>query len=176
MGRPEFKHGSFIIKDYSGRKLQLSERTWTHITDERSRDYFERLFDKIVETIKDPSQVRKSTKENNVVIYEKDFDDFYITNTVLGRAYVNVVANWNTNRIAQKLINNIEFSAAEALAELTFWQTIHGDNEWFLIWQSYNGGFSYFNKYSKSYLSSYQYANKINEKVIFFKKIFLFKK
>lgn len=99
MGRPKFKHGSFIIKDYSGRKLQLYERAWTHITKERNRDYFERLFDKIVETIRNPSQVRKSTQENNVVIYEKAFDDFYITNTVLGRAYINVVVNWNTNRI-----------------------------------------------------------------------------
>ena len=101
MGRPEFDylHTTDKMASYSGRKLQLYERTWTHITKERNRDYFERLFDKIVETIRNPSQVRKSTQENNVVIYEKAFDDFYITNTVLGRAYINVVLNWNTNRI-----------------------------------------------------------------------------
>lgn len=99
MAKPEFQDGSYIIEDYAGRKLELSERTWKHIVVERNRDYFEHLFDKIVKTVKKPAQVRKSTQENNVVIYERFFDDFYICNTVLGRAYVNVVANWNTNII-----------------------------------------------------------------------------
>ena len=61
---------------------------------------------------------------------------------------------WNRNFLAMKLINDFEFSAAESLAELEFWQSIHGDNNWLDIWQSYNGGFSYMNKESKSYKSS----------------------
>lgn len=99
MAKPEFKRGSITITDYSGRKLRLFKRAWTHIIQERNRVYFERQFDKIIKTVKQPSQVRASAKEKNVVIYEKFFDDFYITNTVLGRAYVDVVANWKTNVI-----------------------------------------------------------------------------
>ena len=99
MGKPEFKRGIHIIKDYSGRKLELSERVWKHITEERGRDYFERFFGKIVETLRKPSAVKKSSKMTNVVIYERFFDDFYITHSVLGHAFVNVVVNWKTNRV-----------------------------------------------------------------------------
>jgi len=76
---------------------------------------------------------------------------------------------WNRNKMAQKLIDNIEFGAAEALAELEFWQTIHGENNWLLIWQSYNGGFAYMNNFNKSYKSSYEYSIKIQEKISFLK-------
>lgn len=99
MDKPEFKSGSYIIKDYSGRDLELTECAWKHITEEKGRDYFERLFDKIVETLQKPSTVKKSSKMANVVIYERFFDDFYITHTVLGHAFVNVVVNWKTKRI-----------------------------------------------------------------------------
>lgn len=78
--------------------------------------------------------------------------------------------NFQINHMAQRLIDDMEFSASEALAELEFWQTIHGKNSWFLIWQSYNGGFSYVNRHSNSYMTSYQYAIKIKEKVDFLKK------
>lgn len=99
MGKPEFKDGLIIIVDYAGRKLILYTLTWNHIVKERSRDYFERSYDKIVETLEKPLQVRQSTKEKNVVIYEKFFDDLYIADTVVGHAYINVVVNWNTNVI-----------------------------------------------------------------------------
>jgi hypothetical protein len=99
MGKPKFQNGLIIIVDYADRKLRLSERSWSHIIREKGRDYFERSYDKIVQTLENPSQVRQSTKEKNVVIYEKFFDDFYIADTVLGRAYINVVVNWNTNVI-----------------------------------------------------------------------------
>jgi len=99
MDKPDFKNGYVTITDYAGRELQMTERAWVHVTRERNRQYFERLFDKITQTLKDPSQVRQSTQEKNVVIYESLFNDFYITDTVLGRAYVNVVVNWNTNLI-----------------------------------------------------------------------------
>lgn len=99
MAKPEFKDGTLILEDYAGRKLCLPEQTWKHIVEEKGRDYFERFYDKFVETLKNPSQVRQSTKEKNVVIYEKLFDDFYIANTVLSRAYLSVVVNWSTNRI-----------------------------------------------------------------------------
>ena len=55
MARPQFENGVCIIEDYESRQLELSERTWTHIVQERGRDYFERLFDKVVETIKEPA-------------------------------------------------------------------------------------------------------------------------
>ena len=96
MDKPDFKKGACIIKDYQGLSLELSERQWAHITKERGRRYFERSFEKIVDTLRTPDQVRQSTQEKNVLIYEKEFDDLYITNTVLGRAYVNVIVNIKT--------------------------------------------------------------------------------
>lgn len=77
MAKPKFKNGLFIIEDYAHRKLELQEHTWKHIIQEREKAYFEYLFDKIIETIKDPLQVRQSTKEKNVVIYERFFGDFF---------------------------------------------------------------------------------------------------
>jgi len=99
MGKPKFKAGKCIIVDYANRELELLESTWAHIVQERGRVYFERLFDKLVATLEKPVAVKKSSKIADVVIYERFFDDFYITNTVLGRAFVNVVVNWKTRKI-----------------------------------------------------------------------------
>jgi hypothetical protein len=99
MGKIGFKHGVLKLRDYANRNLELSQRAWKHIIEDRGRDYFERLFDNIVLTLASPDEVRESTKEKNVVIYERFFDDFYVANTVLGRAYINVVVNWSTGII-----------------------------------------------------------------------------
>ena len=99
MGKADFEKGELTLSDYANRKLKLSQRAWKHIIEDRGRDYFERLFGNIASTLEEPDQVRESTKEKNVVIYERFFDDFYIANTVLGRAYIDVVVNWNTNVI-----------------------------------------------------------------------------
>jgi len=99
MGKPEFKDGKSIIIDYAKRKLELPEYTWNHIIKERKRSYFERFFDKVVQTLREPTQVRESTQEKNIVIYQRFFDDFYISDTVLGQAYIEVVVNWKTTRI-----------------------------------------------------------------------------
>ena len=100
-GRPEpkFKNGICVITDYAKRNLELPKYTWNHIIQEKRRDYFEPLFGKIVDTLRKPDVVKKSSKEENVVIYERRFDDFYITDTFLARAYVNVIVNWKTRRI-----------------------------------------------------------------------------
>lgn len=92
---PKFKNGVCVIIDYGKRALELSERAWNHIIGEKNRVYFERSFDEIAQTLKKPSEVRKSTKQKNVVIYERHFTDLYL----LGRAYVNVVVNQKTKRI-----------------------------------------------------------------------------
>ena len=98
--KPEFKDGACVIVDYGKRALELSERAWNHIIGEKNRVYFEHSFDKIEQTIKKPNEVRKSTGQKNVVIYERFFTDLYISdNTVLGRTYVNVVVNRKTKRI-----------------------------------------------------------------------------
>ena len=99
MTKPDFKNGLYIIKDYGGRKLELSEKTWNHIIIEKNRSYFERFFENIVQTIERPNWVKASKKEQNVVMYIRRFDDFYIIESVLGRAYIHIVVNWNTNRI-----------------------------------------------------------------------------
>jgi hypothetical protein len=99
MEEPKFKNGELFIEDYSGRQVILAEKAWKHIIIDRNRTYFEQNFKKIKETLQKPDHVRESTQEKNVVIYERFFDDFYITNSVLGRAYIDVVVNWSTNRI-----------------------------------------------------------------------------
>lgn len=99
MVEPEFKDGKSIIVDYANRKLELPVYAWDHIIEEKKRSYFERLFDKIVQTLQKPSTVKKSSKMPDVVIYERYFDDFYIIDSVLGRAFVNVVVNWKTQKI-----------------------------------------------------------------------------
>lgn len=99
MSQPKFQAGKCIILDYARRELELPKSAWEHIIKDRGRVYFERFFDKIELTLKNPKTVKKSSKMENVVIYERFFDDFYITNTVLGHTYVNVVVNWKTKRI-----------------------------------------------------------------------------
>lgn len=74
---------------------------------------------------------------------------------------------WQRNRIAQRLIEDMDFSGAEALAELKYWQSIHGDLSWLLIWQSYNGGFAYTKPESGGYKRSMHYAVRLNKKVTF---------
>jgi hypothetical protein len=105
MEYPKFRNGEFIINDYASRELILTEKAWKHIIIDNNRRYFERSFDKITDTIKNPDQVRSSTQEKNVVIYEKFFDDFYITDSVLGRTYINVVVNRGTGRIRTAFSN-----------------------------------------------------------------------
>ena len=56
-------------------------------------------FPVIEQTLKNPTRVVESTKEKNVVLYEKCFDDYSIANTVLSTAYVYVVVNWSTGII-----------------------------------------------------------------------------
>ena len=74
---------------------------------------------------------------------------------------------WQRNRIAQRLIESIDFSGAEALAELKYWQSVHGDRAWLLIWQSYNGGFAFKRPNSKGYKASLGYSHKLSRKVQF---------
>lgn len=100
MIEPSFKNGEYTITDNQGNELTLSERTWLqHIIKDRGRGYFKSQFSKIVQTVKAPDRIIRSKAEKNVVIYERFFDDFYITNTVLGRVYISVFANWKTKRI-----------------------------------------------------------------------------
>jgi len=99
MSKPDFKNGYFTITDYANRKLELPQHAWNHIIEERRRSYFERFFDKLEQTLQKPTTVKKSTKMPNVVIYERLFDDFYVTDTFFARAYINVIVNWKTQRI-----------------------------------------------------------------------------
>lgn len=75
--------------------------------------------------------------------------------------------NWQRNRIAQKLIDDIEFSGAEALAELEYWRSIHGKYAWFEVWRSYNGGFAYLKPEGGPCKRATQYAIRLNKKVQF---------
>ena len=104
-GKPKFKNGICILKDYAGRFLELPKYAWDHIIDEHNRRYFERSFDKLAQTLRGPSVVRKSTSSVDCVIYERFFDYIYIVNSVLGRAYISVVVNLKTKRIRTAYVN-----------------------------------------------------------------------
>lgn len=91
MDKPKFIDDVCVIRDYAKRNIKLPKTSWRHVVSDRGRIYFQRHYDKIADTIKKPDQVRQSTQSKNVYLYEKKFDDFYITNTVLGRFYVTVV-------------------------------------------------------------------------------------
>jgi len=99
MSTPDFTNGALFIEDYEKRQLELSERAWDHIIKERNRRYLADHYGEIVSTLSKPDSVRNSTKEASVVIYERYFDDFKVMGTSVGRAWVNVVVNWNTKRI-----------------------------------------------------------------------------
>lgn len=80
------------------------------------------------------------------------------------------------NVMAQKLVQDMEFSASEALSELEFWKSEYGEGNWFLIWQSYNGGYYAVRPETKGYEQSYEYAKAINRKVNFLIKLNLWNK
>jgi hypothetical protein len=99
MNTPDFTNGALFIGDYEKREIELSERAWNHIIKERNRRYLADHYEEIVSTLLKPDCVRNSTKEANVVIYERCFDDFNVVGTPVGRAWVNVVVNWKTRRV-----------------------------------------------------------------------------
>jgi hypothetical protein len=99
MSTPNFTNGTIFIQDYEKRQIELSERTWKHIVEERHRRYLGDHYGEIVSTLLKPDYVRNSTSESNVVIYERCFDDFDVVGVSMGRAWVEVVANWKTNRV-----------------------------------------------------------------------------
>lgn len=99
MNTPDFTNGTLFIEDYENRQIELSERAWNHIIKERNRRYLADHYGEIVSTLRQPDCVRNSTKEANVVIYERRFDDFMVVGTPVGRVWVNVVVNWKTMRV-----------------------------------------------------------------------------
>jgi len=80
------------------------------------------------------------------------------------------------NYMAQKLAFSFELSAAEALAELEYWISVREKGNWFLLWQSYNGGSWAVRPDTKGYRTSYQYATEVNRKVNYLVHLDIFEK
>jgi predicted GNAT family acetyltransferase len=100
MAEPIFTDGECRITDNQGHVLALSEKTWSqHIIRDRARGYLEHQFEKVVQTVEAPERIIESKQEKNVIIYERRFDDLFITDTVFARAFFYVVANRKTGRI-----------------------------------------------------------------------------
>lgn len=85
-------------------------------------------------------------------------------NSVMGRHPDYKDTPFQRNKVAQMLIEDIDFSAAEALAELEYWKNIHGSKRWSKIWASYNGGFNY------NGVKPTRYAKKIKKRISVLKK------
>ncbi|UTJ06400.1 transglycosylase SLT domain-containing protein [Arcobacter roscoffensis] len=62
----------------------------------------------------------------------------------------------NREFFANKLINDVSFSTANAIIELEYWRKVHKDN-WAKTWASYNTGWRYDGK------TGFKYANSIFE-------------
>lgn len=62
-------------------------------------------------------------------------------NTVIKRHQVKN-SSFNRNKMAMMLINDFKFATSNAIAELVYWKSVHGNN-WAKIWASYNAGFNY---------------------------------
>ena len=66
----------------------------------------------------------------------------------------NLKGNWNRSRIAEKLLDDYDYSFAESLAELTFWRMYWKNKKIPRVWShmvmSYNAGSNYNN--GKNYL------------------------
>ena len=119
MAEPVFTNSEYSITDNQGHVLVLSEKTWLqHIVKDRGRGYLKHQFEKVAETIESPERIIESLKEKNVVIYERCFGDLYITDTVLGRACVFVVANWKTGRIRTVYTNPNKKKQGQVLWEI----------------------------------------------------------
>ena len=99
--RPKFnKKGVWVFKGFQGRHFQLHKKTWeSHILRDKNRYYLRNQFDKIADTLKDPDCILQSPQEHYVGIYVKKYNDLFIMNTALARAYLYVLVNLNTNII-----------------------------------------------------------------------------
>lgn len=93
------REGLCIIKGFQGRNFELGKKTWEHILKDKGRWHLKEQFDKVVETLKRQDYILQSPSENYVVSYTKHFNDLYILDTVLARAYLYVLVDLNTNII-----------------------------------------------------------------------------
>jgi len=66
-----------------------------------------------------------------------------------------ITTKWGKSRLAEKLIQDFDFSFAEALAELKYWQNYHSQyRNWSKMVSSYNAGYKWNSKSAKKYLKS----------------------
>ena len=87
-----------VIKGFHGKHFELSRTTWEdHILRDRGRQYLSVQFDKVIDTLMKPDCILQSPKEHYVASYVKRFDDLFILDTVMARAYLYVLVNLNTN-------------------------------------------------------------------------------
>ena len=100
MNQPIFTDGYFKFEGHNGQIFELKQETWeNHILRDRSRWYFGNHFEKILETLKEPDYILQSPSEQITVSYVKKYEDFYILNTVMARAYLYILVNTENNII-----------------------------------------------------------------------------
>ena len=78
----------------------MGKKTWEeHILKDKSRWHLKEQFDKVVETLKIQDYILRSPSEKYVASYTKLFNDLYLLDTVMARAYLYVLVDLNTNII-----------------------------------------------------------------------------
>lgn len=89
----------------------------------------------------------------NINIYDPSFSMFHISIKSASRRE-NVTSSFEINKLAQKLMDDVEFAAGHAIKELNYWKEYH-NNDWMRMWASYNAGHKYWNgaEYASEILS-----------------------
>lgn len=57
------------------------------------------------------------------------------------------------NQLAQRLVDDMDYAAEHAVAELSYWQSQYGE-DWMRIWASYNGGWNWQSTAAQNYAES----------------------
>ena len=78
MADPQWKRGKLSIKSYDGDDYTLFKTTWDLKLKREERSHIQYNFHKIVETLKSPDEVRKSTRTNSCFIAYKKFGSYYV--------------------------------------------------------------------------------------------------
>jgi len=97
--QPDFTDENTVkLEGYDGSVYTLAKRTWELKLSYPERRHVEHNYDQLVQTIKEPDQVRQSTKHGDCFIAYKKFDWYWVVAgvsapTAIGLKYFAVVCN-----------------------------------------------------------------------------------
>jgi len=88
-----------------------------------------------------------------VNVNDPSFGPFHNKMDTVMRRVVIKDTQYNRNRIATRLLNDFEFAASMAVAELSYWDRVHHGN-WRRMVRSYNAGYNHSSKNADAYVGN----------------------